>query len=468
MRGWYVLLAALLLLVIFLVADARLKRAPHPGFAPADARWRVFAPDTPFFWSRLETTPEMQAFRRNLSKPLARFELEVRKGAGIRPIPPRWGLWLGRQTLASGGPAGAGICVYPGILLRTAEKVLSRTAGRTSSPIQLHGPYHYAWRDGFLIVSTSRAYVEAALAAPQAAPSAELARDAMELRWSAEPAGQVVVSAQNGLPVHGTLAAHLSRRREPLTLPGAFPDPPIISITASNWAELKNSLALAALPWRERPWFRAAHEGMRALLQTWGFPLPRPGWDARIDQCALALFGLHAREGWAVPEAALALRCPGELKAPHPLAVLAAPEAIPFVWGGYDGSLTPVWGDAAALCIGRSAQDWLVATREPLMARLAKGMAAGHPVEAEVAVRICWTKTGPLLRTLIERAGEWNLVPGRDAREVIGEYGPVAVLVGQLGELEVEASAVSEDRIEIRGHLAGAPARASADSGAKP
>ncbi|MBN2310032.1 MAG: hypothetical protein JXR94_13750 [Candidatus Hydrogenedentes bacterium] len=458
LRGWRALAATIAVLACCVWLDARIKEGgpAGAGYCPADATWTAAAEDFSALWRQAADTNAIARVREEWPRPLSNIELAVRKATGIRPTPSRWHLWMGRRFLMAGSPDGVGLCVYPGLLMRAAHLVHRATlrAGRGDDGVFRFGELSYGWREGYLIVSRSRPYVAASLAAPPAAVEESLGDDELRVAWRGPSPAQFRMRAADGFPVSGRIRLEITERAAPLTLPDAWAEPPAASITATDWADVHALLAFIEEPFAGNPHWDEAKRLAAIVPRQWALDPLDAGWDASADQCALALIGLEFSGTLPVPRAALVLRPARPADGPHPLAPLLGPvDAIPYEWQGYPGVLAPLAGENLALCLGRDERDWLATTQEPVMAALVGSLAAGPAVPADVAVRLRWEPVGAAVEQAMVAMGEMELAGERNKADVAADLLPVARGLARLGLLELEGEA-QDGWVEFEGFLA--------------
>ncbi len=438
---------ALALACVLIVADSAVKRAaPGPGFCPKTAVWIVSAEDLPSFWKGVEQSPAYNAVLEEVSNPLQGIELKARIKTGIRPTPLRWRIWLGHPFLAAQAQEGRGICVYPGLLLRAVDGLWRVMARKESAGgVAEYGEFYYAWRDGFLIASPSREYVQASLR--DLPPDIE--KDAQHpggllVQWRGQHEGFLRIWDEEGLPVDGRLKASITRRPMPLTLAEAWPGAAPLSITASKWSDIA---ALAALP-REAlshtECWPAAESAIAEVIAQWGLGALPTGWDQPVDQCSLAFYGF-AKAQLPFPEWALALRPARAIAISHPLEPLIAPlPGIPFEWEGQPGRAAPILGEAFTLCIGQYNRDWYAASSQAAMARIVGHMGDSIATVAGAAVRLDWKASGEIAEKLLAQAGEYELIRGMNGDDVQQTILPWARAAARLGRLELNGQPEGE------------------------
>jgi hypothetical protein len=456
LRRWRSLILVCLVLGTLAAVDLWVKSAPQTaGYCPTDSSYTITAQDFGRFWQSLERTPAVERFTEEVPRPLAAFELAVCQATGIRPTASRWRLWMGKRFLWASTEEGSGLCVYPGLLLRGATIVRRAIGGSPDEKgVCTFRDYFYAWRDGFLILSESRAYVEATLTAEPVDMEDPGAPDEALLQWHVAPEGSLRLHAANDLHVSGEVRLPVTHATTPMTLADAWPENPLVAITASSWLNLHVLWTpIHAFLQESSPWRQAAPLA-QLLKDTWGIGDLPDNWHRSFGECSFALLDVDVSEATPVPGAACILRSSQPVRGAHPLGPLLGPlPAIPYEWQGYAGVLTPLVGEKLAICLGRCEKDWLVTTRESLMTGLVGQLRELPPREADLALRIDWEKAGQNAERLLQRAGEFELFPGKNAEEVNRDYGGVARGLSRWGVLEITGQARG-DVLVFEGFLA--------------
>ncbi|MCP4643750.1 MAG: hypothetical protein GY851_25115 [bacterium] len=446
-RGWVALALTLALLLVVLWLDARWKTgAPHDGYCPEGARWVVAAEDFANLWKATAESEAVQRLCEEWPRPLRNLELAVRKKAGIRPTPQRWRLWCGSRFLMARADGAIGLCVYPGVLARVAHlanRVSLRANG--SDGVFRFGALRYGWRDGFLIVSESGDYVAAALKAPRPVLEASSGPTEVRVAWSDDREGWLRIESGGRFVLQGRVRAAIDKRDAPLTLPEAWPEPPIVTVTASSTDDALTVLACLEEPLRDYPEWHYLRDVAAAMWARWGLANMPEGWDDGSDQCSLALSNIGTGEPLPVPEFALVLRGTQPVSGPHPLeALFRSVVSVPYEWQERPGNYVALLGEQMAPCLAGYERDWILATREPLMRELMGGLASGPAVLADASVRLDWTRAGETAEAVIRTLGELELVPGRAKGDVNAELLPIARGAAQLGRLELDAYSEGE------------------------
>jgi hypothetical protein len=455
-----------ILLVGLIGIDAALKSSSSEGYCPQDARWVAVAESFPAFYRGLRKSDAWKGAMAELRSQLAGLELSMRKVSGIRPTPLRCWVWLGNHFVAAGSAEGVGLCVHPGLLVRLihAGRVAVREAPEEEGIYTL-GSLFYGWRNGFLIVSASRAYVAACLAAAEVPFDSSEGHDDLRFLSCAGLQACLHIRAGNGLPVSGWIEGKVTHRSSALSLAEAWPEPPLVSVTATKWADVSMVVgwAWSAMQCPRSCWLvdetgpfgtRAAKAVVDWVRGTWPFDALPKGWDDGVDECALAVTDVDVESVTPVPQVALVLRSVLPRYVGHPLERLAsAAERIPYEWNNCPGWMVPWAGEKLALCFSSCDRDWFLTTRESTMAEVAGRLKEASPVEADVTVCINWEKLAARAGVLMRKAGELELIPGMNSRDVERDVMPWVRALGCMGHLRLDGTCES-DRVVFQGILA--------------
>lgn len=434
-KGWYGLFAALVLYCALAAVDHAVKQAPHPGYCPAQADWLAWTPNFPALW--LSTAQSMLADA--LSEIPAwthQAELAVRKTTGIRPTPLRFRVWLGPSILVAGQAGRWGLCAHPGLLLRVFH-ALNRLCGRPpDGQIYRYGDFHYAWRDGFLVVSQWPEYVRETLkASPCEAVRGPVPAGGIRVVWRGTFPGSLVAQAIPPLAT-GSVLAKLPVVQENLQLPDAWPERPLVAVAGAGWRDLSTAA-------KELLAGNAVAEGwarhMEPLLKAWNLGRLPEGWDASQKEFAWALLAVDTSEVLPVPEMAVLLRDPAAHAHPWLSLTTGAP-VIPYAWNGRPGWIMPVWGDEVSLCLAGEPPLWCATSREPLMDRLLGRIEPQPSPGKSLSIRVNWPGLAAVAETLVRRAAQFELLPGADARDVDRDWIPVLRAASRLGLFDLDAN----------------------------
>ncbi|MFG0316707.1 MAG: hypothetical protein ACF8XB_05500 [Planctomycetota bacterium JB042] len=246
-RRWLPFAAAVVLFFALYGWDTQLKKPTGPGFVPSDADWTVAAANVGAFWAGLANTPAYHRIEDAGLRPVRAFERYVYRRTAVRPNATRWNVWLGRQGLAGGRNGQWGLCTRPGVLLRAASWIHGMAGG--GDGVRRYGDLHYAWRDGYFIVSPDAGYVQACLDAEPTETDAALGSDIEAVvRWGGN--AYLRIEAAPGLPVTGQLDLDVTPREYPLRLADAWPNDAILTAGATHWRDLAAVYERAAEPMR--------------------------------------------------------------------------------------------------------------------------------------------------------------------------------------------------------------------------
>jgi len=186
----------------------------------------------------------------------------------------------------------------------------------------------------------------------------------------------------------------------------------------------------------------------------WPFDALPKGWDDGVDECGLAVTNMDVESVTPVPQVALVLRSVLPRYVGHPLERLApAAGSVPYEWNNCPGWMAPWAGEKLALCFSGQDRDWFVTTRESTMAELAGKLKEALPVEADATVRINWEDLAARAGVLVRKAGELELIPGMNSRDVERDVMPWVRALGRMGRLRLDGTCES-DRVVFRGILA--------------
>ncbi|MCC6487071.1 MAG: hypothetical protein IT364_06185 [Candidatus Hydrogenedentes bacterium] len=449
LRGWRSLLAFVVLLVILVWLDQRtLAAAPVHGIRPQGAAWVLSTADFPGFWRRLAQGDVFQRMRKDWPRPQGAFELAMRLDTGVRPTPLRWRVWLGKRFTLAESQGEVGLCVFPGILLRTVDWS-ARIIGHQpdSDGIAIYGPYHYAWRDGFLIASRSRDYVMNCLVNGDAGPLRSGSDGELAFQWTGDHEGYMRTLPGPGLRVEGRVHMSLTDGEGPLSLTNAWPHSPVLSITARATDDLLSVAAVVQDAADSLPAWAAQEQLLSTALSRWDTSLLPENWDAGVHHAAFALLDVSVEDTLPIPDAALVLRGGAASGATHPLAPLASGHAsIPYEWEGQPGLYIPWLGEQLSPCLGRSGRDWIVTLNEPSMAALAGSLSPGPAETADVdlAVRMSWEKAGKAAQGIARSIAYNSLLPRMNAEETRRALPPKIDALSRLGALHINARAEGE------------------------
>ncbi len=454
-----VFLGALVLAMAALaLIDDRLKDSPSNGYAPSDATWTLASEDFGQFWQGLSNSDVFERTANEVPNPTQNIELIVRKLTGIRPTPSRWRLWMGRKMLVASSGDSIGMCVRPGLLINTIHFVRTKILGRPGQDgiYQFKG-LHYSWRDGFLIISSSRDYINSSLSSPSSLRFEAITHNEILLKWQSKPEGQLRITGTNALPVEGTIELSGENRDSPLTLAYSWPGTPLLSISTGDWRSAR-TLAVAVAPLLKRlPHMPELSDGARKVWQHWDFPDLPQDWDKGIDEYALALTDIKVSNAIPVPELAFAARCKRTARGRHPLeSVFEEMDTVPYEWYGREGTIIPLLGENPSVCLGRHEKDWLATTNERLMRRLRNQKTETEKpqsVEADLCLTLSWEKAAKVAEGLLSHAAENSLLTEMNSDDLRHELLPKLRAVQELGEMSLRGN-FEDGQIVFNGELA--------------
>lgn len=464
---------ALPLLLLALAApitaiDAWYKSGPLPAFVPENAHAIVTLDRMTALWRRVGETPAMAGACEDLQPDIAALALQVRRITGIRPTALRARIWLGSAITLASAPEGHGLCARPGLLLRA--RLWLGWHKSVGSGVRSYGDYFYGWRQGTLIAGTSAGYVRAAIAAPAAYASPAALPQTNDPSLLLTLRGQPPFTARFTLPhasthvaLDGVLGIGINQPKAPLQLPSALP-PALAAVTAANPADLRALLqpALTAALRNAPPFLQrlvaAIPSDLAAAAQAAVDTLCSIGERIQTTETAVILFSVDTSPTAPVPTAAIAMRTRNIAQGPHPLSALLPPqEAMPFEWNGASGTLTPIIGEKLTLCLAARDKDWLAATTEPAMARLAAAgdasINAVDPINADAHITIDLPALSATAETLLIKAANMELIPGMNARDVQALHAPRFHAIARLGLLHLRLHANAKDETLFHGEF---------------
>ncbi|MFP4191452.1 MAG: hypothetical protein ACLFU6_05200 [Candidatus Hydrogenedentota bacterium] len=467
-RGWRGFALAAVVFVLLVWGDAWLKAGTHMGFKPPEAGWVLETRDFPAFWATAEGGPVFDALRQELSQPLHRFELIAYEAAGMRPTPYRWEAWLGSSAMMAGEGDRVGISVRPGLLLRVASAFHRLLPGtEAEGGIHAYRGFYYAWRDGFLIASTSLDYVREALETSpvQLPPRHESPR----LVWRSETGPnpfRFEIAAHDDLPAEGWVQAEIESRDRPLEHNAAALPEPMAVLTATQWEDLATFVRAFAPNVGEHSSAVPVQDALEDTLHQWRLGELEEDWDATLGQTTVLLHDVERYGLIPMPHAAF-IGEEYQTRAPtHPLEPLFDDfTPIPYQWGPAEGTMYPFWSGVLSPCLARSGRYWVAASRERLMPHLVDGLPADTYTQADLELWLNWSATGDMLTGFLPEWGRHGLIPGADEGDVQRDYVPYANALARLGSLRITGR-MHDNRLELQGQLIGAPGAAESQEDA--
>ncbi|NUM52172.1 MAG: hypothetical protein HUU46_00880 [Candidatus Hydrogenedentes bacterium] len=456
--GWRLLFFTILVCAVFLAVDDRFVRgAPARGFYPRSTYLMVSSWDFPRAWTTIDRGDVFERMKEDWPRPYRELELATRLTTGIRPTPERWNIWLGCRTVFAVAPEGVGITAYPGRLLRWADALRGAFGfGPGNNGIGQYRDVYYAWRDGYLIASPSRAYVAAACI-DETAPLLHSDSDALlTIQWEGAHRGFVNLAPGDGMPISGQVEFTATDGARPITLPQSWPVEPAVSISARNigdiaraWTALDAALARAEI-----------YGPLRAVtakaIAAWGVRPPAADAFESADHVSIVLLDVDNSGSVPIPRAALAARFADSAPNVQPLAeMFAERQTVPYEWKGSAGIMAPLLGMAFSPCVAETPYDWILTTNESVMADVAGNLSEGPACGADVdiALRASWEKLGAIAEALVLRAAEDGLVPRRSSEDIKADVIPRLTALSRLGGLTVDGVA-REGTLKFSGYLA--------------
>lgn len=456
--GWRLFFLAVLGVAILWYVEARyVSSAAAKAFYPADTYCMISSWDFPKAWAAFHRSDVLQRMKKDWPRPYGDWELATRRSTGIRPDPNRWTLWMGRRTVFANAPQGVGITSYPGHLTRMADTLRRAFGyGPDEQGIATYRAYSYAWRDGYLIASKSRAYVEAALAGGDA-PLLHTDSDALfTVQWEGEHRGYINFQDGPGAPISGQMEFAATEGERALTLPQAWPSSPILSVTAREPDDVAALLSAAENLISDAPIYAQLRPRIAETIAAWGLNTPREDWAAGADHVSIALLDIDADEAMPVPDLAFAVRYPDAAPETSPFAeMIVGRETLPFEWSENGGVMVPLLGSECSPCIARTPHDWIVTSREPLMRDIGGNLAEGPACAAEVdvALRASWEKLGAFAEEIVQRLAKDEVLPRMNVDDVSADIVPKITAMSKLGEIRIDGS-VRGGTLKFSGNLA--------------
>lgn len=432
-----------LLLAVACVAwfDRSLKATDVAGYRPANASWVLVTDDMPAFLSGLRKAGYDSLCDGRPGSLLLPVEELVGGASGVELTGTNWRRWLGPTLLASASADGWGACIRLGVFARTSWNARSLFEGDAPGDgIWLSEGVYHGWREGFLILSRSRPYVEQALRSEvEAIPEGLLDNEILLTSLGPFPC-VLYVQGSRGLPLRGHWSVELPERTGSLGLADAWPEPPLASVTASSFSEIDTILRALLIPVLGEPRVDEA----AGLLGRFGASLEVDAaalpWLDHGDAYSLAVADVDTSEPLPVPEIACVIKSRRRIRGAKAMAPVfeASPRFLPYEWNGYAGARLPLYGEKAALCISHYERFWLATSQEPLMARLVGALRPVPPLDAAMALRLDWEKAGRVCRALAAQALTQELI-GREWLEAAEEdWGPLSENLGGLGSLVID------------------------------
>ena len=448
--AWPGLLLAAFVLTAAGFADRQLKTAVHPGFLPADMSVYVYSADLPLSWLHLARTPLAGSLADEAAYALHSLELSLRQLTGIRPTPARWRTWLGPSAAAAANGRDWILCTRPGLVARAASFLFSGKAlpGRQT---------HQAWREGYLLLSSSARLIDKALAAPpltldipeSAAPDTLVVEmhAPMRLVLSVSPARDLPVEAR--IYPSGTIAP---REAAPWTAPPLAEGATLLlSLSgAQSAAQLETLLSSMNLPD-----FSGGILG--ELAERWSLnrlSTILSGAGNRNVPMSFALYGVSAASGVPLPQLAFASSMKETFAALLP-AAQSPNRLFPYAWNGCAGWMFPIFGDQFSLYGFQQNGIQYLASRESLAAMLAAtphGLSSD--IEDDLVVSLDWQRAAAAVKEVAAWAATRELLPETNPKDLEDAFIPVMNALSHCGTLHL-AGKWSADDLVCQGVLTG-------------
>lgn len=472
-RGWRACtgclagIVAFFMLVAACATDLLMVGNGTAAFCPEDADWIVTTPDFPRFFKNASATDLARALNDEAPRYYADWQLAVRRDTGIRPTPLRWRVWLGREFLAAVSSDGWGACVRPGFMLRAVDTLCGLRGWRPA--VRRFGPYYYAWRDGALIFSRSEKYVLASLdAQPFNPPHARMTNDLWVFESRACRSAVRFFPKTNINITCWLEGGPITPRQTSPTLCDWPSGVTTAWATASRPADLRilaeavSAIIVRHTEFSTRPWFVSLQQFAGQAAAPWAFQTLPADWDAHVVEFALVLFDIDVSEPIPVPEVGAVLRGKQEVLGQHPFEPLAAAgPLLPYEWDGQPGLIAPRQGEKAAMCLSSQGRDWLVASQEPVMARLLRALRqAPQPKNdcgehaADAVTAIDWARAAKQAQSLARKWADLELFPRMNGEDVNEELIPLLRALERLGGARLYW-AQEDARLVCRGALTG-------------
>jgi hypothetical protein len=456
LRKWGIFLVIPFGLVLFAYVDISLKQTDAAGFCPPDPLCTLSSNNIGEFWFQAGRQDATKTIEHYVPRPLAWIEYYVYTSTWIRPSSARWRIWMGPRFLAAYTSDGAGICVHPGLLLRTADWIHSWVAAAPDSQgVRKFRNHFFAWRDGFLIVSTSHDYIAKSLTAdlPNVPPQA--GKSELQFAWNTAPAGVLRIKAIEQFPIEGSVDIAIEPRKAPSSAALRFDGetPLLLQLPGPNdTAALWNQLA------QNRPWSTSVNTFLTDVAEKWRLNVSALEWTTQCDEMAVALTGCEMDGGIPVPQLASVLRSNTNTSVYSAiLPMFAAFELVPYEWDGQRGTVFPIFGERITLAVAEDGTDCVITSQTALMPKVLQREdddMSGGMRDADVFLHLNWKPTAASAEKIALWMAETGLVPRMNRNDAERDWSPAFKAAALLGDAQVEAK-MNGGRLEFRGTLVG-------------
>lgn len=413
-----------------IMADRRMIASPHAGFLAETATWQLEASDLPAFlrhWNDLNTSASMRRASPALHQaaPLA-----VCRMTGIRPTPGRVRLWLGQTFLLGGDREGWCLSVRPGIALRLTSWLGSPL--RRADDDDFWRDYASGWKDGFLLVASSPAYLEKVLGGGVPVSRATAPEDTLRVSWKGDYPGTLELAAAEQIPLLFKINVPADPEAK-LHYAAGWPDA-LLTINAHRGAPVVQAV-LAGLREAESSLFPALSGALRTGLSAWWTAYcPIPLQQAPVGEWAAGVAAVDLQQEVPVVESIWA----GWPSDPAALKALAPPIRQEHRWDDSTGWLFPVAGDARTWAqADREGASFLSSHEHRMPALLAT--ARREPEAGVAAFNLRWKPFTALLRDGLIRAATDGLLPGYSDDDVKADFVPLIEAFTDWGTLQLHA-----------------------------
>lgn len=442
--SWGVLVIVLLAAAGFATLDRATRHAPHLGFVPARAQWIATTDDVPGVWRAVVSTDFYSVLTEEVPSPFEPARLALRQTTGMRLTPARWMLWMGNTCTIAEADQRHVVSLHPGLLMRATEPIARWARGYSEvDGVVDAGEAFYAWRDGYLVLSTEESLVRACLQEDaQVVPKPDAERT---LRWrgsiSREPVAIELV-ADERFPLEIIFDSVRDVSPPPRQLP---PGP---------WqSEIARLQGLPLGTWRRivaEACNRFANERTEQHVKELIAVLPE---DA--SNTAVILTDLQVDEGRLIVEPDLFVLAAPVDTAPQP------EDAIAFYWNDLPGWVLPWWGQSLTLCHAIENRRAYYTTSQSVMSDYIG--AAGAPGSGPVGrAYVNWEMLSEKASTAVLQMADFELIPHMNRQNASARVLPYIRAAARLGETVLVGNA-EDGKLVLRGFLASPLAESGED-----